>query len=89
MSKKTQKTEIGPDFLIKIAKQVDSLKSQVELLSIQKQEASEDKSRFNYSVTFRVATLDGQGETQKSFLNELSVLLSKYNTTKFTCDFKQ
>ena len=77
------------EFIIKLAKQVDKLTEKVNELSIKKQEVEQDKSRFHYSVTFSVPTIDNQIELQNNFLNDLKFLISKYPTTKLSVDFKK
>lgn len=85
---KITKIEVDKDFLMKMAGQIDTLTREVKTLKEQKSPEPQ-APRFNFSVTFSVPTLNGQGDRQKLFIDELRGMMERYLITKLSVDYKK
>ena len=86
--KHDSKLEIEKEFLMKMTNQIDTLTNEVKVLKEQKPPALAT-SRFNFSVTFSVSTLEGQTDRQKLFIDELKGMIQKYLITRLSVDYKK
>lgn len=93
--KKTKKVPVDKEFLMKITKQVDNLTKEVKEIKKLKKDKGTHRGtpnktpRFDWSVTFRVDSLDKQVNLQKSFYNNLVSLLLSYPITKLDVNYEK
>jgi hypothetical protein len=90
--KKTPKKEtvkVDMDFLMKMANEIDVLNTKVKELQTPKEALKDEQPKFEYTVSLKVSSLDQKEATVKSFIADLSIVLSRYNVNKLILNYKK
>lgn len=73
MIKKEETIKVDKKFLMTMAKQIDKLKKEVEIISAQPQK---EEPHFDYTVTFSITDMTRSTDIQNRFIRELSLIIN-------------